>query len=58
MTSSSAGLSVPEGSGSVSGAPHLPARFTDTFTSQYIDVGDVRLHAVAAPDARPRAAVD
>jgi pimeloyl-ACP methyl ester carboxylesterase len=53
MTSSSAGLPVPEGPGSVSGAPHLPAGFTDTFTSQYIDVGDVRLHAVIGGDGPP-----
>jgi pimeloyl-ACP methyl ester carboxylesterase len=38
--------------GSVSGAPHLPAGFTDTFTSRYIDTGEVRLHAVIAVDQR------
>ena len=31
MSSPSAGLPAPEGPGSVSGAPHLPAAFTDTF---------------------------
>jgi hypothetical protein len=46
MSSSSAPLSTPEGPGSVSGAPNLPAGFTDTFTSRYIDTGEVRLHAV------------
>ncbi|MFD0313445.1 alpha/beta fold hydrolase [Streptomyces flavalbus] len=37
---------APEGPGSVSRAPHLPARFPDTFTSRYVDTGDLRLHAV------------
>jgi pimeloyl-ACP methyl ester carboxylesterase len=36
----------PVGPGSVSGAPNLPAGFADTFTSRYVDAGDVRLHAV------------
>jgi hypothetical protein len=30
---------IPEGPGSVAGAPHLPAGFTGTFTSGYIDTG-------------------
>ena len=34
MSSSSAPLSTPKGPGSVSGAPNLPAGFTDTFTSR------------------------
>ncbi len=34
MSSSSAPLSTPEGPGSASGAPNLPAGFTDTFTSR------------------------
>ena len=46
MNSASNQLPTPEGPGSVWGAPNLPAGFTDTFTSQYIDTGDVRLHAV------------
>ncbi|MEV4576619.1 alpha/beta hydrolase [Nonomuraea jabiensis] len=37
-----------EGPGSVSGAPHLPPGFTDTFVSRYVDTGDVRLHAVTS----------
>jgi pimeloyl-ACP methyl ester carboxylesterase len=41
-----ASLPTPEGPGSVSGAPNLPAGFIDTFTSRYVDTGDVRLHAV------------
>ena len=32
MSSSSASLPIPEGPLSVSGAPNLPADFTDTFT--------------------------
>ncbi len=46
MSSSSAPLSTPEGPVSVSGAPNLPAGFTDTFTSRYINTGELRLHAV------------
>ena len=38
--------STPGGPLSVSGAPHLADGFTDTFTSRYIDTGEVRLHAV------------
>jgi pimeloyl-ACP methyl ester carboxylesterase len=44
---------VPEGPGSVAGAPNLPAGFTDMFTSRYIDAGDVRLHAVVGGDGPP-----
>ena len=42
-----------EGMGAVSGAPNLPEGFTDTFTSRYIDAGDVRLHAVIGGDGPP-----
>ena len=45
--------STPEGPGSVSGAPNLPAGFTDTFTSRYIDTGDLRQHAVTGGDGPP-----
>ena len=41
---------TPRGPGSVSGAPHLPAGFEDVFTSRYVDIGDVRLHAVTGGD--------
>jgi pimeloyl-ACP methyl ester carboxylesterase len=41
------------GPGSVSGAPDLPAGFTDTFTSQFLDAGEVRLHAVVGGDGPP-----
>ena len=53
MTTSSTGMPSPEGPGSVSGAPHLPAGFTGTFTSRYIDTGEVRLHAVTGGDGPP-----
>jgi pimeloyl-ACP methyl ester carboxylesterase len=43
----------PEGPGSVSGAPHLPAGFTDTFTSRYVDTGQLRLHAVTGGNGPP-----
>jgi hypothetical protein len=52
MSSSSAPLSTPEGPGSVSGAPNLPAGFTDTFTSRYIDTGAPRLRAVIGGEGR------
>jgi len=44
---------TPEGPGSVSGAPNLPAGFTDTFTSRYVDTGDLRLHAVTGGEGPP-----
>ena len=50
MTSPS---STPQGPGSVSGAPNLPAGFTDTFTSRYVNAGDVRLHVVTGGDGPP-----
>jgi pimeloyl-ACP methyl ester carboxylesterase len=45
--------SPPEGPGSVSGAPNLPVGFADTFTSRYVEAGDVRLHAVTGGDGPP-----
>ena len=44
---------TPEGPGSVAGAPNLPAGFTGTFTSRYIDAGEVRLHAVTGGEGPP-----
>src|SRR5262245_48257888 len=44
---------APTSPGSVSGAPYLPAGFTDTFKSHYIQAGDVRLHAVIGGDGPP-----
>ena len=53
MSSLSADLPIPEGPGSVSRAPNLPDGFTGTFTSRYIDTGDLRLHAVTGGDGPP-----
>jgi pimeloyl-ACP methyl ester carboxylesterase len=44
---------TPEGPGSVSGAPNLPAGFTNTFTSRYVDTGELRLHAVTGGSGPP-----
>jgi pimeloyl-ACP methyl ester carboxylesterase len=46
-------MSIPEGTGSVSGAPNLPDGFADTFTSRYVDAGDIRLHAVTGGEGPP-----
>ena len=46
-------LPAAEGPGSVSDAPNLPQGFTDTFTSRYIDAGDIRQHAVIGGDGPP-----
>ena len=54
MSPSATQLPTPEGPGSVSGAPDLPAGFADTFTSRYIDVGELRLHAVTGGEAARR----
>ena len=53
MSSSSTRQPTPEGPGSVSGAPNLPAGFTDTFTSRYIDANGLRQHAVIGGDGPP-----
>jgi pimeloyl-ACP methyl ester carboxylesterase len=53
MSSSSTRLHTPEGPGSVSGAPHLPEGFAGTFTSRYVDTGDLRQHAVTGGDGPP-----
>ena len=38
---------------SVSGAPNLPAGFATTFTSRYVRVNGIRLHAVVGGSGRP-----
>src|SRR5918994_1310803 len=53
MSSSSTHLPPPEGPGSVPGAPTLLAGFTDTFTSRYIDTGELRQHAVIGGEGPP-----
>jgi pimeloyl-ACP methyl ester carboxylesterase len=42
-----------QGPGSVSGAPQLPAGFTESFTSRHVDTGQLRLHAVTGGDGPP-----
>jgi pimeloyl-ACP methyl ester carboxylesterase len=42
-----------EGRGSVSEVPNLPDGFTDTFSSRFVDVGELRLHAVIGGDGPP-----
>jgi pimeloyl-ACP methyl ester carboxylesterase len=44
---------TPEGPGSVSGAPNLPDGFAGTFTSRYVDTGDLRQHVVTGGDGPP-----
>ena len=44
---------TPQGPGSVSGAPNLPDGFVSTFTSRYVDTGDLRLHAVTGGEGPP-----
>jgi pimeloyl-ACP methyl ester carboxylesterase len=44
---------IPEGPGSVSGAPNLPAGFSDTFKSRYIETGFLRQHAVIGGNGPP-----
>jgi pimeloyl-ACP methyl ester carboxylesterase len=44
---------TPEGPGSASGAPNLPAGFADTFTSRFVDTGDLRQHAVIGGEGPP-----
>ena len=53
MSSSSTRPPTPRGPGAVAGAPNLPDGFTETFTSRYIDTGEVRLHAVIGGDGPP-----
>src|SRR4051812_44313257 len=53
MSASSTGLLAAEGPGSVSQAPNLADGFTDTFTSRYVDAGELRLHAVIGGDGPP-----
>src|SRR5215468_465331 len=53
MSSSSTGLPIPEGPGSVSGAPSLPDGFAGTFTSRYVDTGGLRQHVVTGGEGPP-----
>ena len=49
----SADVPTAERPGSVPGAPHLPAGFWDTFTSRYIQTGDLRQHVVTGGEGPP-----
>jgi pimeloyl-ACP methyl ester carboxylesterase len=51
--SSQSTVLTPNGPGSVSGAPNLPAGFTDAFTSRYIATGKLRQHAVIGGEGPP-----
>ncbi len=53
MSSPFATASDPEGPGSVDGAPGLPAGFRDTFSSRYVQTGDLRQHVVIGGDGPP-----
>jgi pimeloyl-ACP methyl ester carboxylesterase len=53
MKAPSTVVPIADGAGSVSDAPNLPAGFTDTFTSRFVDTGDVRQHAVIGGDGPP-----
>jgi pimeloyl-ACP methyl ester carboxylesterase len=44
---------IPEGPGSVVGAPNLPDRFTGTFTSHYVDTPGLRQHVVTGGEGPP-----
>jgi pimeloyl-ACP methyl ester carboxylesterase len=44
---------IPDGPGSVAGAPNLPDGFAETFTSRFVDIGDLRLHAVVGGEGPP-----
>jgi pimeloyl-ACP methyl ester carboxylesterase len=53
MSMTGSDQAAPEDPGSVSGAPNLPAGFTDTFTSRYIHTGELRQHAVIGGEGPP-----
>jgi pimeloyl-ACP methyl ester carboxylesterase len=46
-------LSAPKGSGSVSGAPRLPAGFTRTFKSRFVQANGIRQHVVIGGEGPP-----
>jgi pimeloyl-ACP methyl ester carboxylesterase len=50
---SGSATAIPAGPGSVSGAPNLPNGFADTFSSRYVDTGELHLHAVIGGDGPP-----
>ena len=44
---------APTGPGSAAGTPGVPDGFTDVFTSRWVDLDDLRLHAVVGGDGPP-----
>jgi pimeloyl-ACP methyl ester carboxylesterase len=46
-------LPTAEGPGSVSGVPELPEGFANTFSSHYVDAGELRMHAVIGGEGPP-----
>jgi pimeloyl-ACP methyl ester carboxylesterase len=53
MSSLTTQLPTAEGRGSVTGVPSLPDGFADTFTSRFVEVGELRLHAVIGGEGPP-----
>ena len=53
VSTSSSPLPSPEGPGSVSRAPNLPEGFSDTFTSRFVDTGQLFQHAVVGGSGPP-----
>jgi pimeloyl-ACP methyl ester carboxylesterase len=53
MPQAATSAAVPKGAGAVSGAPHLPIGFAETFTSRYVNANGVRLHAVIGGSGPP-----
>jgi pimeloyl-ACP methyl ester carboxylesterase len=53
MSSLTTQLPTAEGRGSVNGVPGLPDGFADTFTSRFVEVGELRLHAVIGGEGPP-----
>lgn len=53
MSSSASAFPIASGPGSVSGVPELPSGFAETFTSRYVDTGDLRQHVVIGGDGPP-----
>jgi pimeloyl-ACP methyl ester carboxylesterase len=46
-------LPIAEGRGSVSGVPNLPEGFSESFSSRFVDIADLRLHAVIGGEGPP-----
>lgn len=53
MSTPTASLQPITGPGSVTGSPHLPDHFAETFRSVLVDVGGLRLHAVIGGGGPP-----